>query len=206
MDILNISNSPDPIFEELLQNLEMQKSDLELLRTQIHGNNEKLAQKIIDIQKNATKQFHELEEANAQIRSLIENKEKIFQDNNLEITKLNEIIEIQKKELEAQKVAIEKQKRNERIIGIIQLSCIKSHVSSRKLWPFRRIASLHFMEFIAKILKRYGVFTPDEEDLVFPQKAKKKLKAEIIILPTPEEKKKKLRDWKKIWIWKKDKE
>lgn len=193
--------SVDSTIEKLLENLEKQKSDIEMLRSQLHlQENEALKAReraiaeLAELQKIIQKQKTELEDLRAQ------------NANDLACQEL--VIERQKKESENQKAEIQRLKKIERILTFIKYHCIKSFITSAGFLKLRNWAALKFLRFTAKLLVRYNekykFFTQDELAIMFPKKYKKTPVMEIII--PPEEKKKKLRDWKKIWLWKKDKE
>lgn len=184
------NTDPEIEFEELMQNLEIQKSDLEALRAKINIRLRLTEKNTADTKRDAAKRLTLLELSLTETEQLLFGKE-------IECKRLLEKIEKLKAEAERMEY-------NDRLIQVIKKSCVKLHSSSKKFWTIRRFAAIHFMEFVAKILNRYKMFTQDEFDIVFPQKAAKRIKSLAIRIPTEDEKKKKLRDWKRIWRWKKD--
>ncbi|KKQ54759.1 MAG: hypothetical protein US74_C0047G0010 [Parcubacteria group bacterium GW2011_GWA2_38_13] len=173
-------------FEELLQSIEAQKSDIRTLKEKIQLKLKSVAHQVRDAKKEAARRIERFEADMLEAKNLLAKQE-------LEIQRLTKFSEQQ--EIDAERLI-----KFERIVRIIKTSCVKSHVSSRKFWTIRRFAAIHFMEFIAKILNRYKILTQDEFDMIFPQKAAKKVISLAIKIPTEDEKKKKLRDWKRLWL------
>lgn len=119
------------------------------------------------------------------------------------------VIEQLKKESESQKAEIQRLKKIERILTFIKYRSLRAYITSAGALKLRSWAALKFLWFTTKLLDRYNekykFFTQDELAIIFPKKYKKIPVMKIKIPPT-EEKKKKLRDWKRIWRWKKKEE
>lgn len=193
MDNANANGRVEILLDELLEDLERQKTDLEMLREQILSDNSKTSKTALELQKAAIKKIKEFEEALkarehtiAELQEIIQKQEIVLEDmqaqdaNDLAcqeecIDKLTKAYNEQKQEIERLHELVEEY---ERVARFVKVRCHKAVENSvgKFGWKYKRYHAILFLDLVSLFFLKLNIFNEEEKKAIiqfyYPEKKK----------------------------------